>query len=612
MTPADTTSDFDLQATLKQLEAAEAAQELSASAAENIRLWLTDPSYAQYASQVADHIAQGQWKVLDDVFWTIIPFGTGGRRGQMYPIGCNAINDRTIGESAQGLADYVLELPDCPATPSCAIAYDTRHRSRDFAELCAGILVASGFRVFFLDGYRSTPELSFAVREKKCDCGIMVTASHNPPSDNAVKVYWSTGGQLLPPHDRGVIEKVREVKEIRHVPFAEALADGRVVYCQEEIDEAFLTHVVSQSLSNARDVKILYSPLHGVGASAAVPALQRAGFQEVEVFGPHAEPDGDFPNVPGHVANPENPQVFEAIIERGREIQADLALASDPDCDRLGCAAPVSSSPDSPWRTFTGNQIGALLAEYVLSQRHAPGNLSPEHYLAKTLVTTEMVRRIGDSYGIKTHGDLQVGFKWIAGLMDEVGPEKLVLGVEESHGYQVGSYTRDKDGAVAALLLAEFAAIVKAEGKTLHEKLDDLFWQHGCHAEKTVSQMMPGAEGMQQMRAIMARFREAPPNSLAGIPLAQMRDYANGTVRDAQGNSQPLEGPPGDLVMLDLAEEGNYVAVRPSGTEPKVKFYLFAYCPAEQLANLEDTKQELEQRLASMQADLTAFAMAQS
>ncbi|HZN36022.1 MAG TPA: phospho-sugar mutase, partial [Pirellulaceae bacterium] len=315
-----------------QLDVALAERKLTPSAAENIRRWLSEPRYGEYAPQVAEHIAAGKWKELDDVFWTVIPFGTGGRRGRMYPIGCNAINDRTIGESAQGLAEYVKdvhvpssefkvhssetansELRTRNSELRCAIAYDTRHNSRRFAELCASVMVANGFRVYFLDGFRSTPELSFLVRHKQCACGIMVTASHNPPSDNAVKVYWSTGGQVIPPHDQGIVERVMNVQEIRRADFGPAVAEGQIVFCQAEIDAAFIQSVLGQRCPGPRALKIVYSPLHGVGEFAAVPALEADGFAEIEIFGPHREPSGDFPNVPGHVSNPENAAVFDAI-----------------------------------------------------------------------------------------------------------------------------------------------------------------------------------------------------------------------------------------------------------------------------------------------------------
>ena len=601
---ADSHTTYDLAAVLDKVQTALQQGLLTANAAENIRAWLTEARYADYASQVVQHVDDAKWQQLDDVFWTVIPFGTGGRRGRMYPIGSNAINDRTIGESAQGLADYVKEH-HAGGELSCAIAYDPRINSRHFAELCAGIMVAAGYRVYFLDDYRSTPELSFLVRYKQCSCGIMVTASHNPPSDNAVKVYWSTGGQILPPHDQAIIDRVMNVQEIHCVDFQTAVAENRVVICTQETDAAFVQAVVSQRRPGSRDLKVIYSPLHGVGASAVCPVLQADGFTDVEVFEPHREPNGHFPNVPGHVSNPENPKVFADIIERAKLVGADLILATDPDADRMGCAAPLTLAAGSPWATLTGNQLGALLVDFVLERT---SGLTPEHYLVKTLVTSEMIRRIGDSYGVRTYGDLLVGFKWIGGIMDDVGPDRFVLGLEESHGYLGGQYARDKDGALACMLMAELAAAAKAAGKSVHEKLDDLYWQHGYHAEAQVNLFMEGSEGMSRMMALMQLVREQPPTSLAGIGVAAVRDYGSGQRRPTGGAAEPLEGPTGDLVILDLAEPGNYVAVRPSGTEPKVKFYTFAFVPAEQLADLEQTKSDMKQRLERLETDLRALA----
>jgi phosphoglucomutase/phosphomannomutase len=614
----------DSQTALAQLEAAAADKRLSPGAVENIRTWLTEPYLEEYAPQVADHLAAGMWQELDDAFWTTIPFGTGGRRGKMYPIGCNAINDRTIGETAQGLADYVRrQVKDRPL--SCVVAYDTRHRSRHFAELCSQIMAAAGFQVHFLDGYRSTPELSFAVRKLGCACGIMITASHNPPADNAVKAYWSGGGQLLPPHDAEAIEQMERVTWIKQIGFAQGLDSGQIVYCQQDVDAAYVERVLVQSVPGPRELKIIYSPLHGVGASAVCPVLEAAGFADVELFQLHAASDPEFSNVPGHSANPENSAVFDVIIERAKQVGADLILATDPDCDRLGCAVPTSRRPGAPWTTLTGNQIGALLADFLLGVRQAAGTLMPDHYVVKTLVTTELIRRIADRYGVQTAGNLLVGFKWIAGEMDRLGAEQFVFGAEESYGFLAGSHARDKDGAVAAMLLAELAARLKAEGLTLVEKLDGLFRRHGCHAEKTISIQMPGEQGMDDMQALMADFRSRPPESLGGLRVARTRDYLSGTLTETGGRVprgggyvrmpypptagwQPLVGPKGDVVFFDLEAEGNYVAVRPSGTEPKVKFYMFAYDPPEASADLRATKAAQADRLAAMERDLRAFS----
>lgn len=592
---------------LAALDSPEAIQNLSNDARENIRLWLTESRYAEFAPQVAEHLARGQWQALDDAFWTVIPFGTGGRRGRMYPIGCNAINVRTIGESARGLAEYVAENTDTVEL-SCAIAFDTRHKSRDFAQLCAEIMVAAGFQVYFLDEYRSTPELSFLVRKKHCSCGIMVTASHNPPSDNAVKCYWSTGGQILPPHDQGVIDRVMQVGEIPRVDFETAVSDGRIEICLDEIDRAFIAAVAAQRFEGPRDIRILYSPLHGVGSTAVLPALEADGFEQVEVYTRHAEPNADFPNVPDNVANPENAEVFAEIIEQARVSDVNLILATDPDCDRLGCAAPLTSDISGAWQTFNGNQIGALLTDYILEKTREQGRLSPDNYVVKTLVTTDMVQRIADSYGVRTIGNLLVGFKWIGGAMDEFGPEKFLFGAEESHGYLVGHYARDKDGAVAAMLLSELAATVAAASESLHEKLDALYWQHGYHAERLLNLKMEGSEGMTRMRALMAKLQSEPPQQLGGQAVVRICDHQQRQQWAPGESPTPLDGPRGNMIMLRLAEQGNYVAVRPSGTEPKVKFYQFTYVPAEQLANLETTKQQTHKRLDQLEADLRAFA----
>jgi phosphoglucomutase/phosphomannomutase len=596
----------DTNIALAQLESAVAEGKVSPAAAQNIRIWLTAPYLAEYLPQVAEHLAAGKWKELDDAFWTIIPFGTGGRRGKMYPIGPNAINDRTIGESAQGLADYVkAQVHGKPL--SCAIAYDTRHNSRHFAELCASIMAAAGFQVYFLDGYRSTPELSFAVRHKKCDCGIIITASHNPPADNAVKIYWSTGGQLLPPHDEECIDYVQKVAAIERITFADGLQSGKIVYCQEEVDAAYISAVVKQSMPGPRQLKIIYSPLHGVGQSAVCPALAAAGFRDVEVFGPHAAPDGDFPNVPKHVANPENAAVFDAIIERGKQIGADLILATDPDCDRLGCAAPVSASDNAHWATLTGNQIGSLLTDYLLSTRKAAGTLTAKNYVVKTLVTTELMRSVADRYGAQTAGNLLVGFKYIGGEMDARGPADFVFGAEESYGFLAGNHARDKDAAVAAMLLSELAARLKAEGKTLHNKLAELFRQYGCRTESQLSVQMPGEKGMDDMKALMAGFRSSPPQRIGDMKVLVVRDYLNSTIATPGGKPQPLDGPVGDLIFFDLEPAGNHVAVRPSGTEPKVKFYMFAYDTPEASQDLAATKAAQAARLKAMEAALRAI-----
>jgi phosphoglucomutase/phosphomannomutase len=598
-----------LQAALAAVDQAACDGSISATAVENIRAWLTEPRYGKYREELICHITDGKWQALDDAFWTIIPFGTGGRRGRMYPIGSNAINDRTIGESAQGLANYVRHYTNRTSGLSCAIAYDTRHRSRHFTELCAGIMVAAGFKVYLLDDYRATPQLSFAVRHKQCDCGIMVTASHNPPSDNAVKVYWSSGAQVLPPHDQAIIDRVMSCQEIIAVPFAEALADGRVEVVTDEIDQAYFEAASACAFEGPRDARILYTPLHGVGSAAVVPLLKRDGFQQVVIYEPHREPSGDFPNVPGHVSNPENKAVFDEPIKMAQEQNFDLILATDPDCDRIGCAAPIGMDRSGPWTTFTGNEIGSILTEFVLSQRSKEGTLSADHYIVKTLVTTELTRRIAESYGVRCEGDLLVGFKHIASVIDREGPDHFVFGTEESHGYLVGQYCRDKDGAVASMLMSELAADLKQKNQSMHQYLGQLYQKHGCHREELINLVMEGSEGMAAIKRLMQAFRDNPPESLAGIPVSQIRDYQANTVTDTKTDAQStLVGPTGNLVIMDLEQEGNYVAVRPSGTEPKIKLYVFTRLTPAESKPLEKASEVLGLRMQELERDVREYA----
>jgi phosphoglucomutase/phosphomannomutase len=600
-------SSANVDECLQKVRDAVAAGKLTESVVENIECWLTEPRYSQYVPQIVEHVEKGMWQELDDAFWTVIPFGTGGRRGKMYPFGSNSINERTIGESAQGLADYIKEIkPDGPWR--FGIAYDTRHRSREFSELCASIMVANGFEVFFIDDYRSTPELSFLIRYKQCDCGIMVTASHNPPSDNAVKVYWSNGAQLIPPHDKAVIAKVAKVDEIPKVDFAQAVADGKIHMVREETDKALMEEHLKVSFDGPRDLKVIFSPLHGVGEFNVKSLLETVGFNDLEIYGPHREPSGDFPNVPGHVSNPERAVVFESIIEHAKTTGAELILASDPDCDRMGAAAPVSLDPAGEWKTFNGNQLAALLGDFVVSQHKATGNATSDSYIVSTLVTTRMLRRICEEYGVQCKDENLVGFKWICNVMDDEGPENFLYGTEESHGFLVGQYCRDKDGAIACLLMCELAAMVKAKGISLHQHLDSLYQKYGYHAERLINIRMEGSDGMKKMKELMAMFRSDPPKSLGGLAIKSVVDYETKQRTFADGTKEAVEGPVGNLIFFETEIEGNYVAARPSGTEPKIKFYNFTKVPVEESGDLDQCRVSMEKRLDAFAADMEAFA----
>jgi phosphoglucomutase len=600
---------------LELVARAEQTGAVSATAAANIRRWLTEPPFAGYRARLVEDIAAGHWKVLDDAFYAVLEFGTGGRRGRMYPVGTNVLNDRTIAESARGLADYVASRKGASAPKSCVIARDTRHNSPEFAQLCARVLAAAGFKVYLFPDFRSTPLLSFAVRHLQCDAGIMITASHNPPSDNGFKCYSATGGQVIPPDDAGIIACVQAAsdRQIPEIAYDQALADGSIVLVGKEIDDAYIAAVVGESVSRARDLSIVYTPMHGVGETSVAAALHAAGFDRVDILASQRTPDGDFPNVPGHVSNPEIPKTLDASIARAKEIGADLVLASDPDADRIGVAVPVTGDPKGEWTTLDGNQIGVVLAAFVMKQTKAMGRLRPDHYLVTTLVTSRMARALAKREGVRVEDDLLVGFKWIAQRIDAAGPAGFLFGFEESHGYQKGTHVRDKDAAVAALLFAELAATVKDRKQTVLEYLDDLYIDVGHYGDRLINRVMEGREGAAQIRKLMASFRQTPPTRIAGLAVAEVHDYKEHVVRLADGTTRPLPQPSGDLLIFHLDEPGTRFAARPSGTEPKIKFYLFARTDTggtTDRGRLAAVKAQTERRLDRMARDIEEYVRA--
>ncbi len=595
-----------------RIDQAAKASQLSDSAAANIRRWLTEAPYAAYRDRLAEDIQAGRWKALDDAFYTVIDFGTGGRRGKMYPVGTNVLNARTIAESARGLADHVISKKGEGSARSCVIARDTRHNSPEFAEICARVLADAGFQVYLFPEPRSTPLLSFAVRHLHCDGGIMITASHNAPSDNGFKCYDEHGNQVVPPDDAGIIACVKAAadREIPEADFDQAVKEGQIQLAGQEVDDAYVAAVVSESVSRARDIKIVYTPLHGVGASSVAAALKTDGFEQVELLASQSTPDGDFPNVPGHVSNPEIPKTLEAAILRARETGADLVIASDPDADRIGVAVPVSGEPKGEWTTLDGNQIGALLAAFVMKQAEAMGKLRSDHYLITTLVTSQMTRALAHREGIQVVDNLLVGFKWIGKAIDENGPISFLFGFEESHGYLKGTHVRDKDAAIAALLFAELTATVKDRKQTVLEYLDDLYIDVGHYAEHLINKTLEGRQGAAQIKALMQAFRDVPPTRIAGLNVTEIHDYKDHVIRRPGDGEELLPEPSGDLLIFHLDEPGTRFAVRPSGTEPKIKFYLFARSGTEGVNNrdkLAEIKAKTTARLDQMAADLDKY-----
>jgi phosphomannomutase len=596
---------------LSLVSRAESAGELSPSASINIKRWLSEPPFLGYRDRLVEDIHAGKWKVLDDAFYAVLEFGTGGRRGKMYPVGTNVLNARTIAESARGLADYVTRSKGTDTPRSCVIARDTRHNSPEFARACARVLAAAGFQVYLFPDYRSTPLLSFAVRYLKCDGGIIITASHNAPADNGFKCYSSTGGQVVPPDDSGIIDcvQVASDREIPEKDYDEAIKDGSIVLVGDEVDDAYTSAVVEQSVSPCRDVSIVYTPLHGVGETSVVASLLKAGFARVNVLESQRTPDGDFANVPGHVSNPEIPKTMDLAIAEAKATGADLVMASDPDADRIGVGLPVTGDPKGEWTTLDGNQIGALLAAFVMKQTKAMGKLRPDHYLVTTLVSTEMVRDLAQREGVPIEDNLLVGFKWIAQRIDEMGPLGFLFGFEESHGYLKGTHVRDKDAAVASLLFAELAATVKDRRQTVLEYLDDLYIDVGHFGERQVNKTLEGREGVAQIQKLMAAFRSNPPKSAGGLALTEVRDYKTHETRaiSGSGGTTPLPQPSGDILIFQTEAPGTRFAVRPSGTEPKIKLYLFARSNTSGVsdrAKLAEIKAQTSRQIDSIASDI--------
>ena len=593
-------------AALAAIDQAVTAKQLLESSAKNLRRWLTTTGYQAYVPRIVELVSAKKFSELDGLFWEVIPFGTGGRRGTMAELGSATINDRTIAESANGLATYLRKVRGSEGG-TAVIACDTRNRSRDFARITACTLAARGVKVFLFDGHRATPELSFAVRRLGCDVGAMISASHNPPADNGFKAYWSHGGQVLPPHDKGIIECVYESDEIPMVDYEEAVKSGKIELIGEKIDAEYIREVVALSLSPTRDIPVLFSPLHGVGETSVYRVLEAAGFHGVQIFEPQRKPDGGFPNVPKHLPNPELTAVFDPAIEYLKDSPVAMILASDPDADRLGVAVRDKSGK---FVHISGNRIGALLTDYVLRKRKAAGTLTPQHYVVETLVTTPLVSSIAKKHGVRAIDDLLVGFKYIGQTMDREGPDLFVFGAEESLGYLAGKYARDKDAAIAALYVCELAADLKQQGKTLLDRLDELFSEHGYFLESQRSETCQGPKGKAMIQRLMQEFAKNPPAELGGLKLARVRDYVGHEVRSLPENKRvaDLPEPKGDMLIFEASSPDCEVtlAARPSGTEPKIKFYFFARATG--TSDLATVKSRTESTLKAFENALSAWA----
>ncbi len=506
---------------------------------------------------------------LVDAFYKDLEFGTGGLRGVM-GVGSNRINKYTVGMATQGLSNYLLKTYPGEQV-KVAIAHDSRNNSRYFAEVTADVFSANGIQVYFFDGLRPTPELSYAIRKLGCHSGVVLTASHNPKEYNGYKAYWNDGAQLVPPHDKNVIEEVDAIEGLEDVKFDRN--DEKVQIIGQDVDEQYLEDIKSISLSpeaiqNQSDLKVVFTPIHGTGVTLVPPALKKLGFTNVHVVEEQAEPNGNFPTVV--YPNPEENEALSIAIRQATEMDADLVMGTDPDADRVGIAV---KNPQGEFEILNGNQTGSLLVHYLLKKWKEAGKLDGKQFVAKTIVTTELIRKIAEHYEVDCY-DTLTGFKYIAALIkDKEGQQTFIGGGEESYGYLISDFVRDKDAVASCAMIAEMAAYVKDQGMGVYDFLLETYEQFGLYRELLVSLTKKGKSGVEEIREMMRNLRENPPQSIAGEQVVTITDYLEGTETDtASGTQRPIEFPESNVLQF-FTEKGTKLSARPSGTEPKIKFY---------------------------------------
>ena len=579
-------------------------QELLGRANEYIDLE-QDPRFRDEVRKLVD---AGDLEALNDRFYTSLAFGTGGLRG-MIGGGFNRMNPYVVRRATQGLASYVRAAAGAgggvgTGAPKAVIAYDSRRYSPVFAEEAALVLCANGIKTYLFSSLRPTPELSFAVRRLGATTGIVVTASHNPPAYNGYKVYWSDGAQIIPPHDEAIIAEVHSVgREIRSMGREEATEKGLLVLIDREIDDPFIAMVKSYVLrpqlvrEMGSRLKVVYTPLHGAGRMPIERSLSELGIQVVTVP-EQAEPDGEFPTV--EYPNPEEASALKLAIELGRRERADLVMASDPDSDRLGIAVPGGDD----FVLVTGNQLGALLADYIFSSRKELGRLPAKPVFIKTIVTTNLQAKIAESYGAKVYNVL-TGFKYIAEKLRlfETTGEGYVFGGEESYGYLVETEVRDKDAVSAAVATAEMTLYNVSQGRTLLDCLHALYQRYGYYEEKQISRGFAGESGHKEMERLMDRLRATPPLTLGGVPVVLVKDYQAGTTLEAKSGrgTKDIDLPASNVLQFALEDE-SIVTARPSGTEPKIKFY--ASCCARPGIALGEARREVSARMKRLEEEI--------
>ncbi len=539
------------------------------SAKLNAKAWL-EGEYDEATKQAIRDMAEQNPNELNESFYRTLEFGTGGLRGIM-GVGTNRMNKYTVAMATQGLANYVRKVNAGEQELRAAVSHDSRNHSREFAEITAHVLAANGYKVYLFDGMRPTPELSFAVRHFKCHTGVMVTASHNPKEYNGYKAYWSDGCQLTAPHDTAVIDEVLKIKSVGDVKMTGG--EQNITIIGEEVDKAFLARVEANSLNpevikKHHDVKIVYTPLHGTGITLIPRMLKQLGFTNVNVVEAQAVPDGNFPTTPS--PNPEEKAAMKMAVDLAKEIDADIVFASDPDADRVGVAV---KRPDGEWMLLNGNQTMSVLFYYIVKQWQEKQLLTGNEFMVKTIVTSELPADIATRAGIKIY-DVLTGFKFIgAKILELEGVEQFIAGGEESYGYMIGDFVRDKDAVAACSMIAEIAAWAREQGKTFFDVLVDIYKEYGFYKEGLVSVVRKGKSGAEEIQQMMRDYRTNPPAEIDGEKVVCIKDYQVLESKDLVSGKVTKIDLPKSNVLQFFTEKGNKITVRPSGTEPKIKFY---------------------------------------
>ncbi len=534
---------------------------------------------------------------LEDAFYKSMEFGTGGMRGIM-GVGTNRINKYTLGGATQALSDYLKKSFPSKEQISVAIGFDCRINSDVFSKLVADVLSANGIKVYLFESLRPTPELSFTIRHLNCQAGIVLTASHNPKEYNGYKVYWEDGAQLVPPHDKGVIELASNI-QIEDIQFEGN--NNLIEIIGKEVDEAFINGVMNQSLTNEGkdDLKIVFTALHGTSIMGMPQALAKAGFTDVSIVEEQAVPDGTFPTVIS--PNPEEPEALSMAIDQANELGADLVIGTDPDADRIGIAVRNNKGE---MQIMNGNQTASMMTWFLLKEWKKQGKLKGKEFICQTIVTTNLMKDIGDAYGVDTEITL-TGFKWIAEAIRKNEETKTYIGGgEESFGYMVGDFVRDKDSISSAVIVAEMAAQAKANGSSFYRQLLEMYKEFGLYHEGLVSIVKGGKSGSEEIAKMMTNLRSNPPKSLGGSTVVAMDDVKSGEAKDLRNNSTTTLDLPSSNVLQFYLENGGKVTARPSGTEPKIKFY---FSVKGQLNDVTDYDQELSalnQQIEAIKADL--------